>query len=150
MAHFVEVEVDTDTGAVKVLRYLAVHDSGRIINPAICENQVAGGVIQGLGLALTESLIFDDETGQVVNANFVDYKIPRALDTPAVESVFVEIADPVGPFGVKGLGEATVDCAPAAIAQAIANATGLHFNHVPITPEKLYRAWAERQRSTQG
>ncbi len=144
MAHFAEVEVDTETGAIRVLRYVAVHDSGRIINPSVCENQVAGGVIQGLGLALTESLVFDEETGEVLNPNFVDYKIPRALDVPDVESAFVEVPDPVGPFGIKGLGEATVDCAPAAIAQAILNATGLTFNHVPITPEKLLKAWKSR------
>lgn len=140
MAHFAEVEVDTDTGKVEIIRYVAVHDSGRIINPMICENQVAGGVRQGCGFGLVENLILDKETGQVLNPNYVDYKMLRALDMPDTEVSFVDIVDPVGPFGAKGLGEATVDPGPAVIAQAIYNATGIKFNYVPITPEMILTA----------
>jgi xanthine dehydrogenase molybdenum-binding subunit len=141
LAHFVEVEVDTETGEVKILRYVAVHDSGRIINPEVCEIQVAGGVIQGCGLGLTENLVFDEATGEVLNPDYVDYKTLGALDMPDVEIRFVEVIDPVGAFGVKGLGEAPHVCPPIAIAQAIHNATGIRLSYVPITPEKLLAAW---------
>ena len=140
MAHFVEVEVDTDTGKVKILKYVAAHDSGKIINPDVAENQVVSGVLQGCGFGLCESLIFDEDTGQVLNPNFVDYKILRALDMPYPEVVFLEVIDPVGAFGIKGLGEGTTCPVPAAVSQAIYNAIGVRFNHVPITPEMVLRA----------
>jgi CO/xanthine dehydrogenase Mo-binding subunit len=140
LAHFAEVEVDTETGKIEVLKYVAVHDSGKIINQMICENQVASGVRQGCGLGLVENLIFDKDTGQVLNPNFVDYKILRALDMPDPVISFVETEDPVGPFGAKGLGEATVDPGPAVVAQAVYNAIGVRFNNVPITPEMVLTA----------
>jgi len=139
MAHFVEIEVDTETGEVKIIKYVAAHDSGRIINPDICENQVSGGVLLGCGFGLVEGLIFDKETGRVLNHNFLDYKIFTALDTPDIESIFVDLIDPVGPFGVKGIGEATAAPAPTAVAQAIYNAIGVRLE-VPITPEKILEA----------
>ncbi|OGW13942.1 MAG: hypothetical protein A3G93_00145 [Nitrospinae bacterium RIFCSPLOWO2_12_FULL_45_22] len=140
MAHFAEVEVDTDTGKVKILRYVAVHDSGRIINPSICENQVVSGVLQGCGFALGERLVFDENTGQILNPNFTDYKILKALDVPDPEVIFVEEIDPVGTFGAKGIGEGTVCPCAAALAQAIYNATGVEFNAIPFTPEIVFRA----------
>ena len=145
MAHFVEVEVDTDSGKVRILRYVAIHDSGRIINPSVVENQVVSGVMQGCGFALCESLIFDDNTGQILNPNMVDYKILRGLDMPDPEIRVVEVIDPVGAFGIKGIGEATTCPVPAAVAQAIYNATGVRFNNVPITPEKVLKAIKERE-----
>lgn len=140
MAHFVEVEVDTDTGEIKILKYVAVHDSGKIINPEVCENQVSGGVALGSGFGLIENLIFDDQTGMVLNPNFLDYKIFTAQDLPDPEIQFVEVIDPVGAFGIKAIGEGTAcPCTPA-IAQAIHNAIGINFNTVPITPDKVLRA----------
>ncbi len=139
MAHFVEVEVDTETGKVKILRYVAAHDSGKIINPEICENQVSGGVLQGCGFALVENLVFDENTGQILNPNFSDYKIPRILDIPDPKIIFVEVIDPVGTFGAKGIGEGSNCATPAAVAQAVYNAVGVRVDP-PINPEKLLRA----------
>jgi xanthine dehydrogenase molybdenum-binding subunit len=140
MAHFVEVEVDIETGRIKILKYVAVHDSGKIINPEVTENQVHGGVFQGCGLALVEDLVFDERSGAVLNPNYVDYKILRALDMPDPEVIFEEVIDPVGPFGVKGLGEAPANPTVAAVAQAIHNAIGVRFNRVPITGEMVLKA----------
>ncbi len=149
MAHFVEVEIDTETGKVKILRYVAVHDTGKIINPEVCENQISGGIIQGCGFALCEDVIFDHKTGEVLNPNYSDYKIFRALDIPDPEISFVEVIDPVGAFGVKGLGEGPICPVPAAIAQAIYNAIGIRFNETPITSEKLLRALKDRRKETE-
>lgn len=139
MAHFVEVEVDTDTGEVEIVRYVAVHDSGKIINPQVCDNQVAGGVLLGCGFGLVEDLIFDDRTGRILNPNYMDYKILTALDIPDPEISYVEVIDPVGAFGIKGIGEGPPIPPPAAIAQAIHNAIGIRLD-APITPEKILRA----------
>ncbi|GAI40508.1 unnamed protein product [marine sediment metagenome] len=106
----------------------------------MAENQVVSGVLQGCGFALCESLVFDENTGQVLNPNFIDYKILKASDIPDPEVKFVEEIDPVGAFGIKGMGEATLCPAPAALAQAIYNATGVIFDSAPITPEKILRA----------
>lgn len=140
MAHFAEVEVDTETGKVKILKYVAIHESGRILNPSICENQVVSGILQGCGFALGERLIFDENTGQILNPNFIDYKILKAMDIPDPEVRFVEEIDPVGAFGAKGIGEGTLCPCPATLAQAIYNATGVEFNSVPFTPEIVFRA----------
>ncbi|MBI4318791.1 MAG: molybdopterin-dependent oxidoreductase [Chloroflexi bacterium] len=140
MAHFVEVEVDTITGDVRIIKYVAVHDSGRIINPEICQNQVSGGVLLGSGFGLMESLVFDEKTGRILNPNYVDYKIFTSVDLPDPEISFVEVIDPVGAFGVKSLGEGVACPAPAAVAQAIHNATAIRFNCVPITPEMILGA----------
>ncbi|MFQ5763027.1 MAG: xanthine dehydrogenase family protein molybdopterin-binding subunit, partial [Candidatus Bathyarchaeia archaeon] len=107
-AHFVELEVDTETGQVEILKYVAAHDSGKIINPGICENQVIGGVFLGCGFSLTEDLQMDPKTGRVLNPNFTDYKVLGARDLPDPEVIFAEVEDPIGPFGAKGIGEAPV------------------------------------------
>ena len=140
MAHFVEVEVDIETGKIKVLRYVAAHDSGKVINPEVTENQVYGGAFQGCGLALVEDLVFDERSGAVLNPNYVDYKILRALDLPDPEVIFEEVIDPVGPFGVKGLGEAPLNPTIAAVVQAIHNAIGVRFNKVPVTGDMVLKA----------
>ncbi len=140
MIHFVEVEVDIETGKVKVLRFVAVHESGKIINREVCENQVSSGVYMGAGFGLSEEIIFDKETGAVLNPNFVDYKMLKVMDLPDIEIDFVEPIDPNGPFGAKGIGEGATGPAPTAIAQAIYNATGVRINCLPITPERLLKA----------
>ncbi|MFQ5863480.1 MAG: xanthine dehydrogenase family protein molybdopterin-binding subunit [Candidatus Brocadiales bacterium] len=145
MAHFVEIELDTETGEVKILKIDAVHDSGRIINPEVCENQVAGGALIASGFALSEDLVWDQKTGRVLNPNFVDYKILTALDTPPIGISFVDVVDPVGAFGVKAIGEGAVCPTLPAIGQAIYNAIGVRID-APFTPEKILRALKERGR----
>jgi xanthine dehydrogenase molybdenum-binding subunit len=137
-ALFVEVEVDTDTGVVDVLRAVYAHDLGRTINPLAAEGQVEGGLQQGLGYALMENLQFDPDTGACVSGDFLDYKIPTAVEMPRqIESVFIESNEPSGPFGAKSLSELCVVVPAPAIANAIYNATGVRVRDLPITPEKI-------------
>jgi len=136
-AHFVEIEIDTDTGAIRLLDYLAAQDSGTVLNPKVLENQVVGGAIFGSGFALKEGLKFEPGTGRILNPGFIDYKVMRAPDFPIDPAVvFCETPDPVGPFGAKSAGEAPA-CAPIpAIAQAVYNAIGSWLD-VPMTPERV-------------
>ena len=139
-AHFVEVEVDTDTGRVRILRYVAAHDSGRIINPRAALNQAEGAVSQMLGFALSEELVTDNATGVTLNPGYLEHKSPTILDYPDTQIIFADIVDPVGPLGAKGLGEVpTVGVAPA-IANAIYNATGLRLRRTPFTPDRVLAA----------
>ena len=139
MAHFVEVEVDTESGEVKILRIVAAHDSGRIINPEVCENQVAGGTTLGSGFALCENLILDPKTGRVLNPNYLDYKILTPLDMSPIDISFIEVIDPVGAFGIKSIGEGASCPITAAVGQAIYNAIGVRLE-APFLPEKVLAA----------
>ncbi len=139
-AHFVEVEVDTDTGRVRILRYVAAHDSGRIINPRAALNQAEGAVSQMLGFALSEELFTDNATGVTLNPGYLEHKSPTIQDYPDIEVIFADIVDPVGPLGAKGLGEVpSVGPAPA-IANAIYNATGVRLRRTPFTPDRVLAA----------
>ena len=139
-AHFVEVEVDTDTGRVRILRYVAAHDSGRIINPRAALNQAEGAVSQMLGFALSEELVTDNATGVTLNPGYLEHKSPTIQDYPDIQIIFADIVDPVGPLGAKGLGEVpTVGPAPA-IANAIYNATGVRLRRTPFTPDRVLAA----------
>ena len=139
-AHFVEVEVDTDTGRVRILRYVAAHDSGRIINPRAALNQAEGAVSQMLGFALSEELFTDAATGVTLNPGYLEHKSPTIQDYPDLQIIFADIVDPVGPLGAKGLGEVpTVGPAPA-IANAIYNATGVRLRRTPFTPDRVLAA----------
>ncbi len=131
-AHFVEVEVDTLTGKVRVLKLEAAHDLGKTINLSGAENQVDGGSIQGMGMGLTENMIFDKDSGICVNPNLVDYKLLTMKDMPDIHPLFIEPIDPVGPFGAKGLGEPPYSVPAPAIANAISNAIGVRFAELPI------------------
>ena len=136
-AHFAEVEVDTDTGAVSVLRFVAAHDSGRILNPNMAVNQVEGGVSQMLGFTLSEQMLTDARNGITLNASFLEHKGPTILDSPPIEVIFADVVDPVGPFGAKALGEPpSVGVAPA-IANAIYDAIGVRVRELPITPDVI-------------
>ena len=106
-AHFAELEIDTETGEVKVLNYVAAHDcdNGTVINPAVCKSQVSGGVFTGVGYILSENLVFDEKTEAILNQNFIDYKILSAQDLPDPEIIFVEPEDSYGVYGIKGIGE---------------------------------------------
>ncbi len=146
--HGVEVEVDTETGKVRILRYIAAHDVGRAINPMLLEGQIYGAAVMGTGYALTEQLILDK--GQVMNPNFRDYKILTAKDVIPVEPVIIETVDRDGPFGAKGIGEpGCVPSAPA-IANAIYHAVGVRIKDLPITPEKLLAALKARDAEPDG
>lgn len=137
-AQFVEVEVDTDTGEVKVLHAVYAHDIGRVINPNAAEGQVEGGFQQGMGYALMEQIQFDAENGSCLTSDFLDYKMPTAMEMPRkMDSIFIETDEPTGPFGAKSLGECCVITPAPAIANAIFDAIGVRFRQLPITPEKI-------------
>ena len=144
-AQAAEVRVDVETGGIKVNRVVASYDVGRVINPATCEGQVEGQVIMGLGATLYEELLLDG--GRVLNPSFKDYKMPTMPDTPEIRSVLVEEPHVEGPFGAKGVGEAVTVTTPATIANAVYQATGVRMKSLPITPEKLFWAMKENDRS---
>jgi CO/xanthine dehydrogenase Mo-binding subunit len=131
-AHFAEVAVDTRTGKVEILRLIAAHDVGQMINRLGCENQIQGGAIMGIGYGILERQYIDGQTGICINPNMVDFKIPSILDVPLVELIIVEPEDPFGPFGAKGIGEPPYSVPTPAIANAIYNAIGIRFNEIPI------------------
>ena len=136
-AHFAEVEVDTDTGQVIVLRYVAAHDSGRILNPRLAVNQVEGGVSQMLGFALSEEMLTDGNSGVTLNANFLEHKSPTILEYPDIQVIFADVVDPVGPYGAKGLGEPpSIGVAPAVV-NAIRDACGIEPRELPATPDRI-------------
>ena len=135
----VEVEVDTDTGKVRLLRSIQAIDLGTAINPRICRGQATGGSVMAIGYALMEELLMD-ERGKILNPNFRGYRIPTAADVPPLEVFLVEAADPYGPFGAKGVGEITTNCMAPAIANAIAHATGVRLTQLPMTPERVWKA----------
>jgi CO/xanthine dehydrogenase Mo-binding subunit len=139
-AHFAEVEVDTRTGRIRVLRYVAAHDSGRIVNPRMAENQVSGGVLQFLGIAMREELLLDRVTGVTLNPSFLEHKSTAIIDYPPVEVLFCGADDPLGPYGAKALGEPPVVPVFAAISNAFANATGVWLHEVPFTPPRVLAA----------
>ncbi len=134
-----EVEVDIPMCKVKLLNLVNVHDCGTLINPALAEAQVHGGMSMAIGYALGEQLLFDEKTGKPLNNNLLDYKLSTALDHPHLTADFVENAEPTSPFGTKALGEPPACPGAPAIRNAIANATGVYINTIPITPHVLYR-----------
>ena len=136
-ACFCEVEVDIPVGKVKVLRIVNVHDSGKLINPALAEAQVHGGMSMGLGYALSEEMKLDAKTGRLLNGNLLDYKLPTAMDTPELTALFVETDDPSGPFGNKALGEPPAIPVAPAVRNAVLYATGVAVNDLPLNPQKL-------------
>ena len=134
---FVEVEVDIPVGKIRILDIINVHDSGKLMNPALARAQVHGGMSMGIGYALSEELLVDEKTGRPLNANLLDYKIPTAMDTPDLHTDFVELEDPTGPFGNKALGEPPAIPVAPAIRNAVLNATGVAFDSLPLSPQKL-------------
>ena len=139
-----EVSVDEETGAVTVHSYASVADVGRCINPQQCEGQDEGAVMQGIGHTLLEEMLY--EGGQLLNANLVDYRVPRAEDVPGeLQCRFVENGDGAGPFGAKGAGEGSLVPVSPAVGNALARLTGVRFRELPLTPERVWRALRERQ-----
>jgi CO/xanthine dehydrogenase Mo-binding subunit len=137
-AQFAEVEVDTETGRVRVLRIVSAHDSGRIINPTLAESQLEGGIIQGLGYALFEERILDERLGVPLNPTMHDYKIPTIGDVPKIDAFFVDAPDAVANhIGAKGLAEPPIIGTAPAIANAVANALGVDVTEIPLTPWRV-------------
>jgi CO/xanthine dehydrogenase Mo-binding subunit len=139
VAHLVRVHVDPDTGKVTVLDYVAAQDVGKAINPAGVEDQVHGGIAQGLGWALMEELVYD-EGGHVRTASFADYAMPTAVEMPPIENIMIEVPSPEGPLGARGVGEPPIIPGAAAIANAILDATGVRPTELPMTPETVLKA----------
>jgi CO/xanthine dehydrogenase Mo-binding subunit len=139
-AHFAEVEVDTRTGLVRVMRYLAAHESGQIINPLTAESQIQGGVHMGIGQALFEELSWDRRTGRPIKLGFHYAEVLTHLESPTVQVHFVDNVDPYGPFGAKVVGEPGITATPAAIANAVFNATGVRVYELPMSPERVLAA----------
>jgi xanthine dehydrogenase molybdenum-binding subunit len=144
-AVFCEVEVDTETGVVEVLKMVCVNDSGRAVNPMVVEGQLEGGASQGLGYALWEEPVMDCKTGEVLTNDFDTYKIATTLDMPQLEIVSIERPDPTGPFGAKGVGEPGCVNQAASVANAVYDAIGIRIWELPITPEKIFKALKDRK-----
>ncbi len=138
-AHICDVEVDEETGAVKILRYTAVQDVGTAIHPAYVEGQLQGGVAQGIGWALNEEYIYDDQ-GRLENPGFLDYRMPVASDLPMIDTVLVEVPNPRHPYGVRGVGEVPIIPPMAAVANAIEDAIGLRMTDLPMSPPRIVAA----------
>ena len=136
---FCDVEVDPETGRVEILRFVIAQDAGRAIHPSYVEGQMQGGVVQGIGWALNEEYIYDED-GRLSNPGFLDYRVPVASDVPMIEPIVVEVPNPNHPYGVKGVGEVSI-CPPmAAIANAVADAIGRRMQELPMSPPKVLEA----------
>ena len=134
--HIVDVEVDPETGKVQILRYTAVQDAGKAIYPMYVESQMQGGVAQGVGWALNEEYLYDEQ-GRLVNSSLLDYRMPVALDLPMIDTIIVEVPNPGHPYGVRGVGEVPIVPPPAALANAIYRAIGVRMNRLPATPARI-------------
>ncbi len=142
--HICDVEVDPETGHVKILRYTAIQDVGRAIHPSYVEGQMQGGVAQGIGWALNEEYVYDQD-GHLENPGFLDYRVPVCSDLPMIEAILIEVPNPRHPFGARGVGEVPIVPPMAAVANAIADATGLRLRDLPMSPPKLRAALDERE-----
>jgi CO/xanthine dehydrogenase Mo-binding subunit len=137
--HVVDVEVDPETGKVTILRYLAVQDAGKAVHPSYVEGQMQGGAVQGIGWALNEEYIYD-ENGRLQNPGFLDYRIPVCSDVPMIDTVIVEVPNPRHPYGVRGVGETPIVPPMAAIANAVESAIGIRFTELPMSPPRVLAA----------
>lgn len=142
--HIVDVEVDPETGKVQILRYTAVQDAGKAIYPDYVAGQMQGGVAQGVGWALNEEYLYDEQ-GRFVNSSLLDYRMPVTLDLPMIESIIVEVPNPGHPYGVRGVGEVPIVPPPAALANAIHNAIGVRMNVLPMTPARINSALQQQK-----
>ena len=141
--HIVDVEVDPETGKVSILRYTALQDVGKAIHPSYVEGQLQGGVVQGIGWALNEEYVYN-QSGNMENSSFLDYRMPTSLDLPMIDTVIVEVANPGHPFGVRGVGEVCIVPPLAAVANAIHSASGVRMDVLPMSPGNILEAlWAK-------
>ncbi len=143
-AQAVLLDVQETTGRVEVQRIASAHDVGRALNPMAAEGQIHGGIHMGLGYALAERLVV--EGGHVLSATFMDYALLKAADMPEIVVRLIETLDAEGPYGAKGLGESGAIPVAAAVANAIHDATGIRFTELPVTPERIHAALAQRPR----
>jgi carbon-monoxide dehydrogenase large subunit len=149
-AHVAVIEVEAQTGAIKLLDYVVAHDAGKLINPLLVDGQIHGGVAQGIGAALYEEIAYD-ANGQVLSGSFVDYLLPGTMEVPIIKTVHLESPSPLNPLGVKGLGEGGAIAPPAAIANALADALrplAPPVNEIPLTPERVLAILAGGQGET--
>ncbi len=144
--HIVDVEVDPETGKVTILKYTAVQDAGRAIHPSYVEGQIQGGAVQGIGWALNEEYYMSDD-GRMLNATLLDYRMPTALDMPMINTIIVEVPNPMHPYGVRGVGEVSIVPPLAAIANAIYDATGVRMHSLPMNPASIVKALSEKDGS---
>jgi CO/xanthine dehydrogenase Mo-binding subunit len=146
-AHAVEIEVDTETGEVEVLKVATALDAGKVLNPLQCRGQVVGGVVQGLGSALWEGFLFSED-GRLQNGSFTDYKIPTAKDVPhEIRPIFIETPQPDGPYGARGVAEHPMISIPSAVGNALSNALKIDFDSIPLTAERIQQGIAARSRA---
>ena len=143
-ACFAEVEVDTQSGEVQVLRLVLAHDIGRAINPTNVEGQIEGGAMQGFGYALCEDFVVDTRTGETLTDSFTAYRLPSFLDLPEIEGIMIEEPDPVGPYGAKSIGESSLVAVAPAIGNAIYHAVGVRVKDLPITAEKILKGLKQK------
>ena len=143
-AHFVDVEVDAELGRVRVMKYVAVHDCGRVINPLTAMSQIKGGALMGIGMALHEDLVYDARSGVALNAGYYGDRVLTHRDAPEIDVIFIETDDGYGPFGAKSMGEASKIPAVAAVANAVFNATGRRMKDLPITRDKIVSGFGTR------
>ena len=144
IAQFAEVDVDTKTGRVEVVRFVSAADCGRPINPVLAEGQIEGAVVNGLNYALWEEYRYD-EKGRMTNPRFWDYRIFTTRDIPELQTILVETEEPTGPFGAKSIGEVAINGPAPAIANALYDAVGVRIRDLPITPEKVWRALQDQK-----
>ncbi|MBX3413019.1 MAG: xanthine dehydrogenase family protein molybdopterin-binding subunit [Pirellulales bacterium] len=142
--HLADVEIDPETGKVTVLRYTIAQDAGRAIHPSYVEGQMQGGVAQGIGWALNEEYLYDDQN-RMTNASYLDYRMPTALDLPMIETIIVEVPNPSHPFGVRGVGETPIVAPPAAVAAAVYRAAGTRMFELPMSPPRVCAAMQHKQ-----
>jgi len=139
-AHFMEVEVDPETGQIEVLKVVNINDVGRAVSPETVEGQMYGGTYMGVGRALSEEMIWDEQTGVLLNRNLLDYKYPTILDCGPIETIYIESGMGHGPYGTVGIGEDTATIIPALLGPAVYNAIGVWIDEYPITPDKVLKA----------
>jgi xanthine dehydrogenase molybdenum-binding subunit len=150
IAHFIEVEVNTETGVIKPVRAVIYSDAGQVVNPDLAEGQLYGGLYRGLGYALLEDTQYDEETGELTNKGWItDFKMLTAQDMPEMDKIevrFTETYEPTGPFGAKGIGEAALNPVAAALANAVYDAIGIRFKEIPVRPEHVLEALKGRSK----
>ena len=139
-AQFAEVEVDPETGEVRLLNLIAAHDVGKALNPAVVEGQIQGGAAQGIGYGMMEEVVFDAESGRTLTSDFAQYEIPTSMDTPEILPLLVEEGEPTGPYGAKGVGEPGIVPTAPAIANAVFDAIGIQVTEIPVTAERVIEA----------
>ncbi|HJM47784.1 MAG TPA: molybdopterin cofactor-binding domain-containing protein, partial [Candidatus Marinimicrobia bacterium] len=136
--NIVDIKLDDETGKIDIVRFTAFQDAGKAIHPSYVEGQMQGGSVQGIGWAINEEYFYDKD-GDLKNSTFLDYRMPTSLDLPMIDTVIVEVANPGHPYGVRGVGEANIVPPPAAIANALYDASGIRMNILPMSPAVVMR-----------